>query len=257
MQPIEAYKHTSDRAARLLRMHDALVNTRKYGIRADWAAKFRQLMHWSGNAEIERVDSRQAVIILRHRATVTPADFTSDAAGDLLRSALVLSVSALDRYVHERVVKGIVTALKASDLNRSQEQLQLPAAVTIRITQRVRRANLAGEAVRPANEVRKEVQELLHKRPFQSWREVEYGFELLGVKNFAGQVQAAYGTGDIRPIQTQLAAIAKRRNQIVHEGDLVRHQRGGQCRCHEITPKFVRDSIAFLDTFVGHLEAVE
>jgi hypothetical protein len=52
-------------------------------------------------------------------------------------------------------------------------------------------------------------------------------------------------------------AIVQRRHFIVHEGDLVRHERGGQTRVHPITRKYVDDSLAFLDTLVGHLEGLE
>jgi len=256
LKPIDAYTHAADRGRRFLRMHDALVNTRKYGIRSDWAAKFCALMHWSKNSGIERIDSRQAVIILRHGASVTRDDFTAESADDLLRAALAFGVSALDRYIHERVVKGIVVALKQPDLNYTQQNLMLPAVEAINITERARKARAGGDEVRLANDVRKVVQELLHKRPFQSWREIEYAFKLLGETKLAGKLQHAYGVNDMTPIKKQLGEIAKRRNWIVHEGDLVRHERGGTCRCHAISPKFVRDSLAFLDDFVGHLESV-
>jgi hypothetical protein len=57
-------------------------------------------------------------------------------------------------------------------------------------------------------------------------------------------------------VQAQLNAIANRRNSIVHEGDLVRHQRGGRVRRLSIDGKFVKESLDFLDTFVGHLERI-
>jgi len=95
-----------------------------------------------------------------------------------------------------------------------------------------------------------------HKKPFQSYREIDYAFKLLGINNLTGQLQAAYGTGDLKTVKTQLANIAKRRNQIVHEGDLVFHERGGQVKWHNIERKYVADSLDFLDVFVGHLVSV-
>lgn len=257
MQPIDAYQHVSDRARRLLRYHDGLVNTRTYGVRSDWADKFCRLMRWRVTSAIERIDSRQAVIILRDGASLGRDDFSSEAAGDLLRASLTVGVSALDRYVHERVVKGIVAALKDSSLNQSQRALCLPAFEAIKLSERSRKARATKSVVRLANDVRVVVQEHLHRRPFQSWREVKYGFELIGVTDLAGKLQAAYKVGDIAPIKEQLGEIAKRRNWIVHEGDLVRHQRGGTCRCHEISPMFVHASLDFLDDFVSHLEQVK
>ena len=65
----------------------------------------------------------------------------------------------------------------------------------------------------------------LHKRPFQSWREIEYAFCLLGITNLTGRLQSAYRVSNMKPIKRQLNNIAARRNSIVHEGDLVKHER--------------------------------
>lgn len=213
-------------------------------------------MHWGQAANIGRVDSQDAIIVLRDGARLTVADFSADATGDLLRASLVFGVSALDRYVHERVVKGIVGALKASELTKRQEEFSIPAVLAIRIGEEVARARRQGRAVRPANEVRKKIQEILHKRPFQSWADLEYAFELIGITNLAGRMQTAYAVGDITPIRSQLNDIVYRRNLIVHEGDLVRHERGGRVRRLETSKQYVKDSLDFLDGFVARLDTV-
>jgi hypothetical protein len=256
MQPIEAYKDTSERARVFLAYHDGLINTRSRRIRKDWKASFLKLMHWPAASAIERIDSKDAVIVLRDGAALTPDHFTQPWLDDQLRAALTFGVSALDRYVHERVVKGIIPALKGTPLTRQQEEFSIPVSTAIQISEEAVAAQKMGLKIRPANIVRKKVQELLHKRPFQSYREIEYAFSLLGVKDLAKQLQAAYGVGDLKAFKSQLAGIAMRRNQIVHEGDLVRHERGGQVKWHEINRKYVADSLDFLDTFVGHLESV-
>lgn len=256
MKPRDCYDDVVARARRLLRLHDGLINRRRYRIRADWARRFRQLMHWPSSHVIGRVDSADAVIVLRDGANLGPDDFAANAMDDLLRAALTFGVSGLDRYVHERVVKGVVGALRAADLNRQQESFSIPVKVAIQITEEVARARREKRDVRPANEIRKAVQEMLHRRPLQSWREIEFAFELLGVTDLAGQLQRAYKLGAISPIKDQLNKIVQKRNLIVHEGDLVRHQRGGRVRKSEISRKFVGDSLDFLDTFVSHLEQV-
>src|SRR5689334_14031645 len=98
------------RARCLLRLRGALLNKRKRKIRSDWKAGFCRLMRWKLAAPIQRVDTADAIIILRETATASLSDFSSEALDDLLRSALVIGVSALDRYAHERITKGIVKA---------------------------------------------------------------------------------------------------------------------------------------------------
>jgi len=254
--PKQAFDDTAARARRLLHLHQALVNIRKYRIRKDWKASFCGLMHWPKDSAIQRVDSKEAIVVLRAGATLGPSDFSSEALDDLLRSALAFGVSALDRYVHERVVKRIVSALRLRDLSRNQQDLTIPAVASRRMAESAVVAQRTGRSFRPANEVRKTIQEALHKRPFQTWREVDYAFTLIGINDLRNQLQARYRVGSLQAVQAQLNSIAARRNRIVHEGDLVRHERGGQVRRHPIDPRTVREALDFLDTLVGHLEHV-
>jgi hypothetical protein len=258
MQPIEAFNDTHARAERLLRYHDGLVNTRQRAIRSDWKDNFCRLMHWPQTAAIERVDSKDAVIVLRDASTLQEDDFSSDALDDLLRSAIAVGVSAIDRYVHERIVKKFVSAFRATTLTKAQKEFEVPATLAIEIVNRVQKARSAGLPIRPANEIRKTVQTVLHKRPFQSWREIDYGFSLIGYKDLGQAIRTANNMtiNELDELKAQHGKIITRRNQIVHEGDLQRHQRGGQASVQEIRRGWVQDSLLFLQDFVRKLEAI-
>ena len=155
MTPLEAYEDTAFRARRMVKLHDGLINVRRRRIRRDWKDSFCRLMHWPNHTHIERVDSADAVLILRDGSQLTPHDFSTECLADLLRSALVYGVSALDRYVHEKVVRGIVSALKRTPQTKQQEEFSIPVSTAIKISEAVARARREGKAVRPANEVRK------------------------------------------------------------------------------------------------------
>lgn len=256
MTPFDAYSHTSARAWRLIRLHDGLVNIRQRSIRQDWAVRFKRFIGWRQSDSIQRVDSRDALIVLRDGAKIKPNDFDTTSLDDLLRSAVVLGVSGLDRYVHERVIKGIVQALRAGSLNRSQADFSIPAHLALEVTKELQRANRESRQLRPANEIRKKVQEIIHLRPFQSWREIEYAFELIGITGLTGKLQTLYQKPDIKREKEALNKIVARRNWIVHEGDLVRHKRGGNTNCHEIAPKFARGSLRFLDDLCRKLDRI-
>jgi len=254
MTPKDAFDNTISRATALLALHDGLVDIRRRGMRSDWKRSFCRLMHWPLGCSIARVDSVDAVIVLRDGASLTEAAFATAALDDLLRSSLVMAVSALDRYVHERICKEIVTAFKRPGLLREQQEFSVPLKLALTAIDSLRRAQRANRAVRPANEIRKAVQEMLHARPFQSWREIEYGFRLIGISKMGGSIQASLGLPDITPFKKQLETIVSRRHRIVHEGDLKRHQRGGRPQKNEITPATVRSAINFLNNFVSELD---
>jgi hypothetical protein len=256
MLPRQAYDHARNRASNLLLLHDGLTNRRHRGIRKDWKRSFCQMMHWRRDSDIQRIDSKDAVIILRDGCVLTVGHFEAVALEELLRSALVLCVSALDRYMHERIVKKIIVALRSGRLSKEQSEFMIPAVDALRITQKVVKARRQGKAVRPANEIRIVLQELLHKRTFQSWRELEEGFKLIGINGLAGHLQVLYGVGNMKPIQMELNQIARKRNRIVHEADLVLHKRGGKARLHPITAADVRHAMTFLDDLVQNLESI-
>lgn len=79
MTPKQCFDNILNRARRLLVIHDGLVNRRRYRIRADWAASFKTLMHWPQADDIERVDSTDAIIVLKDGARLAVSDFTADA----------------------------------------------------------------------------------------------------------------------------------------------------------------------------------
>jgi len=194
MTPHDAYKDIRNRAKFMLNVYDGQLNVRKRSIRADWKRGFCRLMHWRRDIPIDRLDTSDALIILKENATLSRDDFEHERLDDFLRSALVMAVSALDRYVHERVVRKIIAAYKNADLTREQETLAIAAPVVIGLGKKIleaRRQN-EGQQFRPANIIRNELQEFLHTRPFQSWREISFAFSLIGIRGFDGKVQDGY-----------------------------------------------------------------
>lgn len=258
MTPLEAFQDTLDRAKYFLRLRNGIINVRKRQIRSDWKARFCTLMHWNQGDDISRVDSADAVVILRDHASLTTEDFSATATDDLLRSALVYGVSAIDRYMHERVVRNIVPALKATPLNREQREFSIPASQVMAMAKRAAKASHAGESIRPANDVRNAVQDLLHKRPIQSWREIDWAFKLFGETKFETKLRTALHVAKIDSTKATIAGITFRRNSIVHEGDLYRFQRAGkaQLKVKEISPSYVADSLDFIEKFVLAIDTI-
>ncbi len=257
----DAFDNIIARSEGLLTLYHGMVNTRKRGIRADWKAGFCKLMHWRKTIPIERVDSRDAIVVLKESADLKPKDFRHEVLDDLLRSSLTFAVSALDRYVHERVVRKIVPALRVTKQNRDQKQLDIPAAVAIEIVDAVvaERKKNPNKNVRPANIIRQRVQDLLHRKPFQSWKEVTYAFSLIGVTGIDGKIQSSLGLPNLKDFKSDLNRAIKKRNLIVHEGDLVRHARTGNAhaRKNPIQPADVRKAIDRIKCLVDELEKIK
>ena len=107
MTPTDGFDAAMGRADHLLCLYDVLHNSRSRAIRTDWAARFLDLMHWPTGEAIVRVDGKdkQSLLILRPSLGLDHTNFTHDYLSELLRSAEVATVSALDRYVHDLVLR--------------------------------------------------------------------------------------------------------------------------------------------------------
>jgi len=195
----------------------------------------------------------------------SPAPFDPDVLrADMLRSSLVLALAALDKYLHERVIKGIVKAFsRPSGLSTYQSDFSVPAKLAFAVARKAaQNAKIDPKAVgkerpvRAANLVRNEIAKLLHKRSFQSWKEIGSAFQLIGINNFEQQVKVSLGEALFGPMKDAISKATRIRNLIVHEGHVARHLRGGQVRHGEITAVFVSDSIAAIKTLVAELEKV-
>jgi hypothetical protein len=149
--PKQAYEDVSSRARLLYRLYEGLVNSRRRAIRTDWRKNFCRFMHWTQDDAIGRIDGSAALIVLRQGADLSATDFSAESLADLLRSAHTIGVSALDRYVHERVVKNIVRALRKAKLSDSQRDFGIPAAIAVRMATAISRARNATPRQRSAS----------------------------------------------------------------------------------------------------------
>ena len=104
MKPKAVFDATMRRVDRLLNLYDLLYNRRQRGTRQDWAAKFKNFMRWPSTEKIQRIDGNHALLILREESLVSLNEFRQDELSELLRSAIVSSVSALDRYCHDELL---------------------------------------------------------------------------------------------------------------------------------------------------------
>ncbi len=255
MKPIQAFENRLSRARKQIYLYRAFINTRSRKVNKNWLGAFKNLMSWSYKEEIKRIDSEDAILVLKSKSKLDFKDFSKESLDDLLRGSLSLGISALDRYVHERVIKNIIPALKSKDLNKEQKDFNLPVSVFINIAEKISK-NKTGKNVRLANEIRNEIQDLLHKKPFQSWREIQYAFNLINI-SIDKEVQNIKRIKDIKLIRDTVNKIARRRNEIVHEGDLVKHERGGKVKMNKIDDTEVEDYLNFIADLVKTLELIK
>jgi hypothetical protein len=253
MRPIEVLNSGRTRAEHLLKLSELLLNTRRRGMRADWARRFKRLMHWRQAEQIDRVDGRGAVLILRQASGVNADHFDEEYLNELLRAAYAGVVASLDRYCHEVVLSRVIAELNRSQKSASRELrlMRVPIHAAKKAVLHARKPK-----TRPMNIIRQALQEVLHRdETFQRPDDIARGMKIIGVDDLWGQCAQRMGCQP-RDIKKRLDRIVDRRNRIVHEGDILRRKRGGNIAYHPIRVSEVADDIRWLGDLVDSIEDV-
>lgn len=227
MSPEAAFDAAMTRAEHLLRLYELTCDTRTRSVRDPWAEKFKRLMRWPIGERIVRIDGKrgESLLILREKAGIDRKHFAHDYLSELLRASVVASVSALDRLAHDLVVKHSWKLLsrREADVPKKLADLRLTAADTKRAVEHRRHDSKA----RPGNVVKKAIRERLHRdHTFQNAEGIKLAGQMLGIKGIFEEVAKELG-GRSTPskLRGTLNSIARRRNQIVHEADLLQTTR--------------------------------
>lgn len=144
-------------------------------------------------------------------AKVLDAQTTADLdVSDILRSELVMAVSALDQYVHEVVRLGMLDAYKGNRI-RTQQFLRFQVSLE---------SALQGISA-PANEgwLEDQIRTRHSYQSFQNYDNIADAIRLISAAQLWAEVSKIVGM-DQRDVRETLRLIVSRRNQIAHESDI-------------------------------------
>jgi len=227
MTPKKGFSIALERAKHLLKLYELICDTRQRAVRSDWAAEFKEMMHWPAGNEIVRIDGkdRQSVLVFREECGITRKHFAHDYLSELLRSAVVASVSALDRMLHDQIVKHSWKLLskREAEIPKKLKLLSLSTLDAKKSLEHLRKNSTS----RPGNIIKKAIQEKLHREyTFQTPDSILLAAKMLGIEDFWGKVASKMqGNPPKNEVIEQIRKITRRRNQIVHEADLIRTNR--------------------------------
>lgn len=138
----------------------------------------------------------------------------------------MLSVGALDAYIHDKISENIVRYIRNAAAKNANEKLT--PLNEILISKKIPPIDLVLLATRrrPFVQVRRYIDEHIFEQTFQHPGSIEKAMKLIGVPDLWTNVATAQNRildpalrESREAICRDLASFAKRRNQIVHEGD--------------------------------------
>lgn len=241
----------------MLKLYSVICDTRVRGVRRDWATSFKDLMRWPVHEQLVRIDGadRSSILIIREAVGIEREQFAHDYSSELLRAAVVAGISAIDRLMHDSVVKYSWKLLRRKEEKIPKELAKLAISATDarKAIEHLRKDPKA----RPGNLIKAAVQQRLHRDfTFQSPDAIQKAASMLGISDFWTRVVAKMPAGTTREqITGKLREISIRRNQIVHEADLVvTHRNQGSLR--DISAAVARDWIDWLGQLGRAIDAV-
>jgi len=202
------------------------------------------MMGWKTDATIDRVDGRDAVVVLRHDSRLLANDFDIKAVSDLYRAALVMTVSAMDAYFHAKVLRYVVTQSKKQKPSKSLMNCKISVSDFVRGNS-MKRRNSALKAA---------IARQLSYQSFQTPEKIQEALNLIGVKDIWNKVADKLGT-DKDEIEKTIKGIVDRRNKIAHEGDVSQSVKARNAH-REIQPKMVKDALDLITKVVGAAEDI-
>lgn len=252
-----AFDTAITRPEHLLRLYNLLHDTRQRSVRSDWAKSFRQVMRWPAGERFVRVDglNKDSLLIMRQCVGVSREHFRHEFLSELLRAALAAAVSAMDRYCHDAVVQRSWRLLNRppDQIPKELLKIQLSIASTKDALEKLRKDPKS----RPGNLVKTAIRDYLHRRKtFQSADEIKDMAAMLGIEDVWTKVAKEMPRRTKDQILSTLRDLVKRRNQIVHEADLILKTRSSKVTVRDISLDQCRAWIEFVKEFVGALDRI-
>lgn len=251
ISPKDTFDFAMSRANHQLALYDILHDSRQRGVRSDWKSKFMNTVTWPNTENIVRVDGKDknSMLILRECLGLSREQFAHAYVSELLRGVISSSISALDRYIHDQVMKHCLTLLRRAedDIPKELKNLKIPLLTAKKSLEKFR----SSISSRPGSILKADLREILHRdETFQNVYGVEKGAKMLGIDDFWSKITRKLpGYTRSGDVQDKLRSIAKRRNQIVHEADVVIQERARNPKLRDISRTEAEDSLIFISNF--------
>jgi len=157
-----------------------------------------------------------------------------------LRSTVVLAVSAMDAYFHDKV-RYRVGRFTIRTLPKQLAHLKIPLSEIPKWD----------EAGRKGNMIRQWVVEHLVVRPLQKPQAIVEALSLVDIQDFWNTIEPK--NSDRQALLTRLNKLVERRNRIAHEGDRLQSRSSGKA-LRPITRDYAVDAIEFVRQLVENTE---
>lgn len=175
---------------------------------------------------------------------------------DMIRSALVMAVGAMDSYMHWLVYQEITeVSNKQGGLPKRLANLDITFSELASLADSVIEGRRQQKDTRPWVQVKNATQRRLLRETFQSFDQVSGAMAMAGISK-GWSSTAAHLSTTTEAIRIKLNQIVHRRNQIVHEGDIARSSRPRKVVLTDINHAEVSADVTWMESVINGIEAI-
>lgn len=239
----------------LLRYYDALLTKNQRAARSDWITRFRRarLNNWVQSDGIWRSYNDAILMIGKTSQGLSHSSFSSESLAVLLRSALVMSLAAVDKVLHEAISRHFVSLIKSESLDKLV-RIEISKSYAIAMDTRRRTGKGGRTRLRPGPRFKAESIDRMYRESYLSIQRLQEVCAALGKdKIFDRYGKSLAPQRKSTELQKEWSSVYARRNHIAHECDIVRKRSTRRVHFHRSRPLELREQIAFVKAFGTYL----
>ena len=235
----------------LIVLYESLLTNNTRAIRSEYKTRAftSKIVPWPQQDGLWRSKGHSILILGNDNSKLSHHSFSPDSLSVFLRSALVLAMAAIDKLLHEAVSNNFSRLAREGTIDRFAH-IDVSTCYQISLSARERKGKGGKIKTRPGHKIKAEVLQQIYTDSFLSSRRVEEVSSALGKK----KIFSIFGN-TLHPSQTHEQVKAKwislyrRRNQIAHEGDIVRKSKGRVLDLNRIRFGDIKKDIDFIKAF--------
>lgn len=245
-------------ANKLHDLYDKLLTTNKKKIRPELARKFydAKLNKWPQHAGLWRSENASVVIFGTDAANLDHHDFTSDALLILLKAALVMQMAAIDKILHDAILKRFTKLTKDCRLD-DLAHITLSESYQVAVDSQKRSGKGGRVRKRPSARLKAEVIDDLYRKSFLSLKDLKKIAALCGKKDiFTLYRSHSKSRHSMKSLENTWVRIYANRNHIAHECDIVRKTKARKVHFNDYSATEIKRDLAFVEDFGSFLGKV-
>jgi hypothetical protein len=171
---------------------------------------------------------------------------------DIRRQAWAMASASIDTFLHWRVARAIP---KTGPLPKDLRTLEVSFGDLVKMGRDSLEARRTGLKNRPLVQARNVLHERILRDTYQSSRGVETALKMSGVTDCWGKLSTELGERK-SDIIDHLNALARRRNSVVHEGDIQRKSKPHHITHQPLKRSEIDDELTWVRSFVEAMSRI-